>query len=68
MNILQYDLGEYDVCEIEEVVKYLNSHGFEVVAIPKEFDLLLDCDSYTLHYFKEKIEDAIRQKEIINGD
>lgn len=68
MNILQYDLGEYDVCEIREVVEYLNNHGFEVVAIPKEFDLLLDCDSYTLNYFKEKIEDAIRQKEIINGD
>lgn len=68
MNILHYDLGEYDLCDVKEVVEYLNNHGFKVVAIPKNMDLLLDCDSYTLHYFKEKIEDAIRQKEIINSD
>lgn len=68
MNILQYDSEVYDFDYITEVVDYLNEHGFATLAIPKNIDLLLDCDSYTLHYFKEKIEDAIRQKEIINGD
>ena len=65
MNILQYDLDKYELSEVEEVVLYLNDHGFKTVAIPKEFTLLLDVDSYTLHMLKQKIEDAIREKEII---
>ena len=67
MNILQYDLDNYNIEDVEEVARYLNHHGLKVVAIPKDFDLLIDCDTYTLHYLKEKIEDAIRKKEIING-
>lgn len=67
MNILQYDLDKYTLREVEEAVIYLNSHGLKVVAIPKDFDLLIDCDTYTLHYLKNKIEEAIRKKEIIEG-
>lgn len=67
MNILQYDLTNYDVDAIVDVVRYMNSKGLEIIAVPKDFDLLLDCDTYTLHCLKEKIEDAIRKKEIING-
>ena len=67
MNILQYDLDNYDVEDVEEVVRYLNHHGFKTVAIPRNFTLLLDVDSYTLHMLKQKIEDAIREKEIANG-
>lgn len=67
MNILQYDLKEYNICEVQKAVNYLNSHGLKVVAIPKDFDLLIDCDTYTLHYIKNKIEDAIREKEIIEN-
>ena len=67
MNILQYDLDKYNAETVEEVIRYLNHHGFEIVAIPKDFSLLLDCDGYTLHMLKQKIEDAIREKEIIEG-
>lgn len=67
MNILQYDLDKHSVEEVWEVTKYLQSHNFEVLAIPKDFDLLLDVDTYTLNFIKEKIEEAIRQKEIINN-
>ena len=67
MNILQYDLNKYSFEEVYEVTKYLQSHNFEVLAIPKDFDLLLDVDTYTLNFIKEKIEEAIRQKEIINN-
>ena len=62
MNILHYDLNNFDVDDVVEVVKYLNSKGFEVVAIPKDFDLLLDCDTFTLNLIKQKIEEAIRKK------
>ena len=66
MNILQYDLEKFDLAEIESIVQYLHGRGFDVVAIPKELDLLIDCDSFTLHILKEKIEEAIRIKEMIN--
>ena len=67
MNILHYDLTNYDIDQVAEVVEYLNSKGFEIVAIPKDFDLLLDCDAFTLNIIKQKIEEAIRKKEIINN-
>jgi hypothetical protein len=67
MNILQYDLDKHSFEEVWEVTKYLQSHNFEVLAIPKDFDLLLDVDTFTLSFIKEKIEEAIRQKEIINN-
>ena len=67
MNILQYDLNKYSLEEVCEVKKYLQSHNFEVLVIPKDFDLHLDVDTYTINYIKEKIEEAIRQKEIINN-
>ena len=67
MNILQYDLDKHSFEEVWEVTKYLQSHNFEVLAIPKDFDVLLDVDTYTLNFVKEKIEEAIRQKEIINN-
>ena len=67
MNILHYDLTNYDIDQVAAVVEYLNSKGFEIVAIPKDFDLLLDCDTFTLNLIKQKIEEAIRKKEIINN-
>lgn len=67
MNILHYDLTNYDIDQVAEVVGYLNSKGFEIVAIPKDFDLLLDCDTFTLNLIKQKIEEAIREKEIIES-
>ena len=67
MNILHYDLTNYDIDQVAEVVEYLNNKGFEIVAIPKDFDLLLDCDTFTLNLMKQKIEEAIRKKEIINN-
>lgn len=67
MNILHYDLTNYDIDQVAEVVEYLNDKGFEIVAIPKDFDLLLDCDTFTLNLIKQKIEEAIRKKEIINN-
>lgn len=67
MNILHYDLTNYDIDQVAEVVEYLNSKGLEIIAIPKDFDLLLDCDTFTLNLIKQKIEEAIRKKEIIES-
>ena len=67
MNILHYDLTNYDIDNIIEITRYLNSKGLEVIAVPKDLDLLLDCDTFTLNLIKQKIEEAIRKKEIINN-
>lgn len=67
MNILHYELTNYDIDDIMEITRYLNSKGLEVIAIPKDLDLLLDCDTFTLNLIKQKIEEAIRKKEIIEG-
>ena len=67
MNIIHYDLTNYDIDDIMEITRYLNSKGLEVVAVPKDLDLLLDCDTFTLNLIKQKIEEAIRKKEIINN-
>ena len=68
MNILQYEINEnFNISDVELIVKYIQNNGVEVIAIPKDFDLLLDCDSYYLNFLKEIIEDAIRKKEIINN-
>ena len=66
MNILHYDLTNYDIDDIVEITRYLNSKGLEVIAVPKDLDLLLDCDTFTLNLIKQKIEEAIRKKEIMN--
>lgn len=68
MNILMYDLENFNINTISDVVNYLNSNNFEVLAIPKDMSLLIDCDTFTLNIIKEKIEAAIRDKEIINGN
>jgi hypothetical protein len=65
MNILHYDLTNYDIDDIIEITRYLNSKGLKVIAVPKDLDLLLDCDTFTLNLIKQKIEEAIRKKEII---
>lgn len=67
MNILHYDLTNYDIDDIMEITRYLNSKGLEVIAVPKDLDLLLDCDTFTLNLIKQKIEEAIRKKEIMNN-
>lgn len=67
MNILHYDLTNYDIDDIIEITRYLNSKGLEVIAVPKDLDLLLDCDTFTLNLIKQKIEEAIRKKDIIEG-
>jgi hypothetical protein len=36
MNILHYDLTNYDIEDIAEIMRYLNSKGLEVIAVPKD--------------------------------
>ena len=68
MNILQYDTDKYCFEDVCNLVRHLKTDcDFDVIALPKDFNVLLDVDTYTLHFLKNKIEEAIRQKEIINN-
>lgn len=67
MNIIQYDTENYTIEQIRELYNSLKEKGFECVFIPKDFTVLLDVDSATLHHFRNEIDEIIRQKEIINN-
>lgn len=64
MNILQYELNEnFALEDVVNVAKYLQENGVELIAIPKDFRLLLDCDIFELEYFRNKIDKAIKIKK-----
>jgi hypothetical protein len=64
MNILQYELNEnFALEDVVNVVKYLQDNGIELIVIPKDFNLLLDCDIFSLEYFRNKIDEAIKIKK-----
>ena len=64
MNILQYELNEnFALEDVVNVVEYLQDNGVELIAIPKDFNLLLECDIFTLEYFRNKIDKAIKIKK-----
>lgn len=67
MNILHYDHEKYDYEDIHAILSYFRDKGIDIVAIPKDIELLIDCDTFTLTLIKQKIEEAIRLKEIINN-
>lgn len=67
MNIIQYDTATCTIEQIGEIYNYLKDKEFECVFIPKDFTVLLDVDSATLHHLRREIDEAIRQKEIINN-
>ena len=67
MNILQYDLKDLSLEEIKNIVEYINDMGVGVIAIPKDINLMMDCDISTLEFFKYQIEQAIKVKKNINN-
>lgn len=66
MNILHYDSNKYSYKQIYEMMCFFRDKDVDIVAIPKDIDVLIDCDTFTLHMIKQKIEEAIRQKNLIN--
>lgn len=66
MNILRYDTDKINYEDLREIVNVFLANNIEVIAIPKDIDVLIDCDSATLYWIKEQIEKAIRTKELMN--
>ena len=66
MNILRYDTDKIDYEDLLEIVKVFRENNIEVIAIPKDVDVLIDCDTATLYWIKGQIEKAIETKELMN--
>lgn len=67
MNIFYYDLDKFSLEEIAAIAESLPEKIREnTIFLPKEMTLLLDCSTVELYRIKEKIEEAIHDKEILN--
>lgn len=67
MNIFYYDLDNFSLEEVAAIAESLPKKIREnTIFLPKETTLLLDCSTVELYRIKEKIEEAIHDKEILN--
>ena len=66
MNILRYDTDNIHYEELVELTNEFHKRNIDVIVMPKDVDVLLDCDTATLYWAKAQIEEAIRKKEIMN--
>ena len=66
MNILRIDTDKRTFEEVQDIVNEFRKRNIDVIAIPKDVDVLIDCDTATLYWIKEQIEKAIRTKDLLN--
>ena len=67
MNIILYDSDKYDLEDINNIYRYMEEK-IDIsnwVFLPKDFTILLDCSTSVLYSIQKRINDAIRDKEII---
>lgn len=67
MNIILYDSDKYDLESIKSIYRYMKEkiNMSNWVFLPKDFTVLLDCSTAELYAIQDRINDAIRDKEII---
>lgn len=67
MNIVLYDLDKYSLDEVDSIYKYMKEKidMSNWMFLPKDFTVLLDCSTVELYAIRERINKAIRKKEII---
>ena len=66
MIIVRYSLndGIDQVTEIYHNLRELNFKDEEIIFLPQDWDILFNCSTADLYYFKEMIENAIHDKEV----
>lgn len=69
MNIILIDTEKYTPDRIQEIVNTIKEFSKEErwIFLPKDINVLLDCSTEQLYSVREYIDDAIREKEIINN-
>ena len=67
MNIVLYDLDKYSIEDMGDIYNYMEEKidMSNWIFLPKDFTVLLDCSTAELYAIRERINDAIRDKEII---
>lgn len=66
MNILLYDTDKFDIDTCNQVFNLLKETlDADLIALPKDFTLLLDCSTAMLYDIRNKIDEAIHDKELI---
>lgn len=67
MNIVLYDLDKYDLDDVDGIYRYMKEKidMSNWVFLPKDFTVLLDCSTAELYAIRERINEAIRNKETI---
>lgn len=67
MNIVLYDLSEYDLDDMNDIYSHMKEKidMSNWMFLPKDFTVLLDCSTAELYAIRERINNAIRDKEII---
>ncbi len=62
MIIVRYSLND-SIDQITELRK-LNFKDEEMIFLPQDWDILFNCSTADLYYFKKMIENAIHDKEV----
>ena len=67
MNIVLYDSDKYNLEDINSIYRYMKEKidMSNWVFLPKDFTVVLDCSTAELYAIQDRINDAIRDKEII---
>lgn len=70
MNIVLYDLDKYGLDDVDSIYRYMKKE-IDIsnwIFLPKDFTVLLDCSTAELYAIRERINDAIRDKEILEEE
>lgn len=62
MNVLYYDRNRISAVELDRIYKVLEKKKIDVLLMPKNVELLMNCDLNTLVDIREKINNAINAK------
>lgn len=64
MIIIRYNIEDLDTTnEIYHMI-HESLKNEQVIALPQDWDILFNCSTSDLYYYKEMIENAIHDKEI----
>lgn len=70
MNIVLCDLDKYSLDEVNSIYRYMKKEidMSNWIFLPKDFTVLLDCSTAELYAIRKRINDAIRDKEILEEE
>lgn len=66
MIIVRYNIND-DIDEVNEryyQLRKLDLKGEELIFLPQDWDILFNCSTADLYYYKSMIENAIHDKEV----